>query len=644
MKKFENSIRDIINNEVSFANKAEVKERVMLHVKDEGLIAQFRAKFAEFEVPVMAKARMREKLDLMVDARRSFLDDIANFVFENKLLARVTASVTAFVMMMVIVLQPFTTINLASAHSETKVQSFEGDVYLVRNGLEAKINKQITLVPGDQLKTGEGSKASILFPDDSIVRLGNKTEVKINHLNDDMVDTQAEIEIKSGKVWNNLIGLNGEDSFFKFIVENVEGKVTGESTFDIEVTQDYTRVVTLQDTVTLELKAQEKTVPTILGTGEIVKVRNNSTEFAYLDKDALNQSDSVDAEWVEQNLQEDEIHVEQVTQKIIKERKKEAGVTPGSVFYPLEELQRRTKVAVTTDPVKKEQVKLEIANQKLLEAEVILAKGSKNGQEAKDLLQEYETTVTEVAKKVDELKEVDIERAEQLNSDLKVTVKSHKKILGQVLPDSDVFEVKESVKKAELSIAINETEKKKVEIKNAKNILKEADQLVEKGEPELARMKVQEYTETIDKVTEEIDTLTEEEQADVIGDLIDAKVESLEKLDEVEKKVLKNVEEEKKEKIDLLPTEGENLEREVKELKYKAMLDLDVIAQKAVNTGDVELQQRVMDVKNAPAEKQLIEWKTGGQVILDEVDIDALKAADTSEKTEMLKEARYSAE
>lgn len=644
MKKFENSIRDIINNEVSFANKAEVKERVMLHVKDEGLIAQFRAKFAEFEVPVMAKARMREKLDLMVDARRSFLDDIANFVFENKLLARVTASVTAFVMMMVIVLQPFTTINLASAHSETKVQSFEGDVYLVRNGLEAKINKQITLVPGDQLKTGEGSKASILFPDDSIVRLGNKTDVKINHLNDDMVDTQAEIEIKSGKVWNNLIGLNGEDSFFKFIVENVEGKVTGESTFDIEVTQDYTRVVTLQDTVTLELKAQEKTVPTILGTGEIVKVRNNSTEFAYLDKDALNQSDSVDAEWVEQNLQEDEIHVEQVTQKIIKERKKEAGVTPGSVFYPLEELQRRTKVAVTTDPVKKEQVKLEIANQKLLEAEVILTKGSKNGQEAKDLLQEYETTVTEVAKKVDELKEVDIERAEQLNSDLKVTVKSHKKILGQVLPDSDVFEVKESVKKAELSIAINETEKKKVEIKNAKNILKEADQLVEKGEPELARMKVQEYTETIDKVTEEIDTLTEEEQADVIGDLIDAKVESLEKLDEVEKKVLKNVEEEKKEKIDLLPTEGENLEREVKELKYKAMLDLDVIAQKAVNTGDVELQQRVKDVKNAPAEKQLIEWKTGGQVILDEVDIDALKAADTSQKTEMLKEARYSAE
>jgi hypothetical protein len=645
MKKFETKIRNLIDQEVSFSGKAEVKERLMLSVKDEGLIAQFKAKFAEFEVPSMAKARMREKLDLMVDARRSVFDDLANFIFEHKVLARATASVTAFAMMAVIVLQPFTTINLASAYSETKVQSFEGDVYLVRNGLEAKINKQVTLLPGDQLKTADGSKASIVFPDDSIVRLGNKTEVKINHLNDDRVDTQAEIEIKEGKVWNNLIGLNGEESFFKFIVDNVEGKVTEESTFDIEVTEDYTRVVTLQDTVSLEVKAKEKVVPTVLGTGEMVKVKKDTAEFAYLDEEALNKDDNVDAEWVEQNLQEDEKHVEEVTQKVLKERKREAGVTPGNVFYPLEELQRKTKVAVTKDPVKKEQVKLEIANQKLLEAEVILTKGKKNGDEdAKDLLEEYETTVTEVAKKVDELKEFDIERAEKLNSDLKVTVKSHKKVLGKVLPDSEVFEVKESVKKAELSIAVNETEKKKVEIKNAKNTLKEADELVDKGEDELARQKVKEYTEAIDKVTDEIDALPEEEKAGVIDNLIEAKVESLEKLEEVEKKVVKKVEEEKKDKIDLLPTEGENLEREVKELKTKSIEDLDKIAEKAVSTGDVELQQKVEDAKNAPAEKELIEWRTGGQVIIDEVDVDALKQADTGEKTIMLKEARYSAE
>lgn len=644
MKKFEKSIRDIINNEVSFANKADVKERIMLHVKNEGLIAQFKVKFAEFEVPVMAKARMREKLDLMVDARRSVFDDLASFIFEHKLLTRVTASVTAFMMMLVIVLQPFTTINLASAHSETKVKSFEGDVYLVRNGLEAKINKEVTLIAGDQLKTGEGSKASIVFPDDSVVRLGHKTDVKINHLNDDRVDTQAEIEIKEGKVWNNLIGLDGEESFFKFIIDNVEGKVTQESTFDIEVTQDYTRVVTLQDTVSLEVKAQQKVVPAVLGTGEMVKVKKDTAEFAYLDQEALSKSNRVDAEWVEQNLQEDQKHQEAVAEKVTKERQKEAGVTPGSFFYPLEELQRKTKVAVTTNPVKKEQVKLEIANQKLLEAEVILAKGKKNEQDAKNLLVEYEATVTEVAKKVDELKEFDIEEAEKLNSDLKVTVKSHKKVLGQVLPGSDVFEVKESVKKAELAIALSETEKKKVEIKNAKNSLKEADILIDQGQDELARERVREYTEAIDKVTDEIDALPEEEKVGVIDNLIDAKVEGLEKLEEVEKKVVKKVEEEKKDKIDFLPTEGEALEQEVKDLKNKSIQDLNTIVEKAVSTGDASLQLKAEEVKNLPIDKDLIEWRTGGQVIIDTVDIQALKVADTDQKTEMLKEARYSAE
>ena len=97
-------------------------------------------------------------------------------------------------------------------------------------------------------------------------------------------------------------------------------------------------------------------------------------------------------------------------------------------------------------------------------------------------------------------------------------------------------------------------------------------------------------------------------------------------------------------KIDFLPTEGEALEQEVKDLKNKSIQDLNTIVEKAVSTGDASLQLKAEEVKNLPIDKDLIEWRTGGQVIIDTVDIQALKVADTDQKTEMLKEARYSAE
>jgi len=534
MKNFENKIREIFQEDVDAFDKTNMKSRLMKDISsNDPLWARIKQSIADVKLSVHGKAIMKEKLFAIVEGQRSWFDDFVSMFSVRRLIPKAVASVSAFALLFVMIIQPFTSVGIVSASSFTRIVGFEGEVFVERAGLKVAVDKEMGLQEGDKVVTGEGASAEIIYADDSISRLNESTKVSYTLLDDDTVNTHIDMEVIEGQVWNNVVGLVGEDAFFAVTADNLKAKVTDKSTFDIEVTDSYTRVVTLDNAVNLTLKRLNEVIPATLSKGKLVKVKKKTPYLSYLDTLSFNERLSeFDLDWYQDNLLNDKIYISNLEDEIYKIRRKEAGITPDSPLYPVKDLGRKARLALTVDPVKKEKVKLNIANQQLLEAEVLIAKGENDT--AKELLDNFEETVVGVAGRVDEIKEESFEKAEELSEDLKKSVKTHKKSLKNVLPNSDVYEVKRAVKNVEVKIASDESEKQKVELKQAQESVIEAKELIENKEDVLAKESIDEYVKKVDGIVEDVDDLSEDERKEVISNLVDSKVTTLGSLESVD--------------------------------------------------------------------------------------------------------------
>lgn len=111
-------------------------------------------------------------------------------------------------------------------------------------GALAKVKRGTAIAAGSVVKTGEGARAELTFPDGSVVRIGPSSELKLEAAAFDgkTRTVKVEAEVVGGQAWARVATLVGDDAQFKVKTQNAVAGVRG-TVFRINVEQDDATVV-----------------------------------------------------------------------------------------------------------------------------------------------------------------------------------------------------------------------------------------------------------------------------------------------------------------------------------------------------------------------------------------------------------------
>lgn len=126
-----------------------------------------------------------------------------------------------------------------------KATFVKGDVTAGPAGAEAKrVRRGTKLDAGSVVKTGEGARAELTFPDGSVVRIGPSSELKLEATTFDgkTKTVKVEAEVVGGKAWAKVATLVGDDAQFKVKTQNAVAGVRG-TVFRVNVDKDEATVV-----------------------------------------------------------------------------------------------------------------------------------------------------------------------------------------------------------------------------------------------------------------------------------------------------------------------------------------------------------------------------------------------------------------
>jgi hypothetical protein len=138
-----------------------------------------------------------------------------------------------------------TTTEAGPPTAAPKASFVKGDVTAGAPGATAgKVKRGQQLAAGDTIKTGEGARAELTFPDGSVVRIGPSSELKLESASFDGKTKQVKVEaeIVGGTAWAKVATLVGKDAQFKVKTQNAVAGVRG-TVFRVNVDKDEATVV-----------------------------------------------------------------------------------------------------------------------------------------------------------------------------------------------------------------------------------------------------------------------------------------------------------------------------------------------------------------------------------------------------------------
>ena len=137
-----------------------------------------------------------------------------------------------------------TTTDAAPPTGAPKASFVKGEVTAGPVGALVKVKRGQQLAAGDHLKTAEGARAELTFPDGSVVRIGPSSELKLDGAAFDGKSKQVKVEAElvGGSAWAKVATLVGNDAQFKVKTQNAVAGVRG-TVFRVNVEKDEATVV-----------------------------------------------------------------------------------------------------------------------------------------------------------------------------------------------------------------------------------------------------------------------------------------------------------------------------------------------------------------------------------------------------------------
>lgn len=333
------------------------------------------------------------------------------------------------------------TVNV-KAQTATRLTQVQGEVYVVREGVELPAVAGMLLLQNDVVRTESSSRATVTYYDDSVTRLYDGTEIALDQLFFDKKDrgitTNIVTSLHYGDIWVNVPGLVSDDSTFVVEAGDYMAEVVNRAAFHVKA-QDESYEVGVFDSVVYVADKENNKKPVVNGFKLALQDRSSVLPLSVQEKDS---------EWVKGNLNQDETHLQGVKNKLIAE------------------VQDEVKTQTEGDGLTQDIHNFE---GRLGEYEVLLSNGDAGA--AKDKLAELRESVQTVLSEVNALEKTDPEKAQNLRAQLNKNLALHYRILTLVSSDIDSIEGKNVLYDVKVALAPNEEAKKQLENQKAQDVL-----------------------------------------------------------------------------------------------------------------------------------------------------------------------------
>lgn len=425
--------------------------------------------------------------------------------------------------------------QVAKASSPISVAGVSGDVKVVRLGNELDLYPGFNINPSDKIKTYSGF-VELIFEDTSVLRVDKSSEVIVDEIKSFDGRTDSTLSVKSGSVWFNAFGGGNRLSEYNFKTSDLLVEIDDDSVINLEANELYGQVSVFDESAEVNYRKDGEFERSVLRKGDLIKVKREQGSVSVIDSVLLaNQMESSERNWYLDNLKKDRIYEASLLENRLLASKEKVKITSDSLWYPLKEAQRATKLALTMDPVKKAEVELEIADEKLHEAQILAVEGK--SELAEKAIEDYKKNVSNVLKVADEVgKNSDIENSTKLKVDAKNMVESHKSVVSS---NVETLPLKQALKDTELQLAEVSGDKVKVKLKQ---LDEEIDEIVkEVGKSNVASIDVEEPVvsgnEKLEKVIVDFTKVVEEASMELdrdedVSKLINEQVIELKQLKE----------------------------------------------------------------------------------------------------------------
>lgn len=489
------------------------------HFGFEALIEKIKKFALEISPSLYFRTLLKEKLVTLAEFQFS-----REFTLRPKFRRKIFAGVLAFVFLFSVVFNYTFKIERVEASFTTVLEQLSGEVSVIRGDSVLPGTTGFVLKADDIIRTGSNSKAAIRFLDQSMSRLDENTEIKIEKLfinPANKTETIVEVILHRGRLWARVINLVNKFSKFQVRADNTVAVAKKKAAFDVSISsQGKTKVAAVKNKVDLVVATEKKVMETTLMKG--FSASSSATKI-------IPKKTGEEDEWILENLEEDEEYIATVKQENRDQIQNQVKVMPGSPFYAMKELTEGTKIALTLDDFDRQKKILITVSEKLAEAQAVLENGDRA--KAAVLLLEFQQAVTGVIERIKPFEASHPAETSQLKAFINEILNGAEKQLALILPTDPMYPLKEAISATKLLVAETSIAKTEERLVQATTKLLEAHDFAEQGDTVNAAQQVEAYREAISGVISDVKQMSNDEKEKAVTALIDNKVDDLKVLE-----------------------------------------------------------------------------------------------------------------
>lgn len=459
--------------------KERMKERLMQSV----MARDVKAVAESVKLSQAAKVRLKENVFERMQAPSGF------FAFFNPLKKLVSAALAVALFFGVFVyFKPGQ--NFVSAGEISFINSFEGEVWVYRDGQKISAEVGFELKVGDELLTAEDGVVEVYFFDDSRSQLAPGSRLVINELAEleqEQPGTYVNVSLLDGRVWTKVVDLPEESAF----VVEAEGNFveTDKAAFDVKVKNRMVSVGVFNSSVEVKsLKGTEKIL-----SGQKIVFQDDSYS-----KEMIAENDRTTA-WVASNLKIDQDYLIETEKRLITAKIEAIGE---SFSAETDEL-----FFLNYDDVAEQKESLLLAEKNLVALQYDLTVGSGDQAAFDKAVAEFKLQVEAFYGLVDQVRYTDEKYADSLKSFVDGKVLSYKSDLAATLPTSPSYELKQVINDLEVNTVTDPYEVLELKVSQVEDTISDVDAVKDTASNSTLTKVTQEYTEDVKNVFNEIDSL-----------------------------------------------------------------------------------------------------------------------------------------
>lgn len=428
---------------------------------------------ARFSLDKVSRARIKERIMEVLETRvqkRSFaFGRIFGNLFFNVRFRAVVSIVTVFALVFGIFGVVRTDQDFVHAATLTFLRSYEGEVFVERDGEVLNGYEEMHLFENDVVYTSEGGRAVIEYFDNSVSRLSGETKIVFDRLErseDFLSEGKIEVLILEGTVWSKVLNLSDSGVLFSVGAKEIFASADN-AAFNFKVEDDLLEIGVFENAIDV----RDEDLVERLVSGKKLTVSDGEKRQKSVSYVA--DGDRED-EWIRKNLAYDKKYLSEVEMRLLAARAEAVGIDINDEITFDRSLKDNALMFFTFDDVKAKKRELDIAERNFIAAQIKLRYNDLTEEEMEEIravISDFDEKVRSFHEFAGNIAYMDEEYAESLKGYVADRVTVNKIDLEVVMPDSPVYIARGVVEELEFLLVKSSSEAASVKLKQAVNRL-----------------------------------------------------------------------------------------------------------------------------------------------------------------------------